>query len=358
MARVTLWTAAAGAVGLGADLDDARVLSRLHAAIKGAEATGDAAWIDVAGVARLGALRSLLGVHPLTLEDMAATDGREKCEAYSNYVFMALRDGSDWVHVAVTQHVILTVRTNESERLSIHSVLASRTMQAAASGEPPTPDWLAYLVLDELVDGLSAAGAALQAEVDAVDELALSLGISEQTDMVRRIWAAMRRATDLQRTIVPRIEVVRALAAHGARADQSECGALSSSKSGGARPLVHTRTLFYLRDVQDHLDGLRTSLAEHAEALGRAHDNFVAQADVELALAGQRMGASAKHLALVTFAMGMTAGVTAVMGMNVKVPFEHGESPLTDLGPFFGMVSAIAAISVALYLYGVRARWL
>ena len=93
-------------------------------------------------------------------------------------------------------------------------------------------------------------------------------------DLARRIWTGMRRATDLQRAIASRIDALRALASHGERAHQSDA---SEPNRPDATPppappgaLVRTRTLFYLRDVQDHLDGLlRTRLGVTAPVTHR-----------------------------------------------------------------------------------------
>ncbi len=257
------------------------------------------------------------------------------------------------------------------------------------AGKGTTADWLAYIVLDEIVDELVRQDDSLQCEVDAIEELALTLGRFDQADMIRRICAGQRRTTVLSRLIQPKIDLVRGLAKHGAplsagmeeeqhlhagthhlttdarlwpaRSDTP----ISSIPIPDANPsmqnsILQPRTLLYLRDVQDHLDSIRQNLAEYGEALDRAHGNFVGQADIELAMAGHNLNQIVQKLTTMTVIIGSTIAVSTIMGMNVKVPFQDGRplGNLIELLPFFSLLLLMGLCSSVLFVMGRQYRWI
>lgn len=328
---------------------------------------GEFFWLDIFCPSShdLQQLGRTLAIHPLTIEDMQLCEAREKCEVYNGYVFLSVQlldeeeffgkvhtpklsgdkesetyyiNSGATCYILVFDHCLVTVH---SAPLPFLPLIIGRRIAMSVERTPLTADWLAYLLLDEIVDDFTRQASLLQAESDAIEDLTLSLGRFDQSDMLRRIYAAHRRTTILSRLIPPKLEIVRSLS--------KRCG-----------QLIGERTCVYLRDVQDHLQTLRLNLAEYQETLDRSHDNYVGQADIELAMAGHRMNLTVKKMTALTFMIGSAMAISSIMGMNVRVPFQDftQASPFKGILPFVGLVFGMIAISVSIFAFGRRRKWL
>ncbi|KAI8319400.1 hypothetical protein GQ54DRAFT_299346 [Martensiomyces pterosporus] len=74
-----------------------------------------------------------------------------------------------------------------------------------------TPDYIAYLLLDDITDTLVPTTRLLELEVDAVDELVLILTRAEHDDVLKRIGIERRHALWLVRLLHGKAEVLRAI---------------------------------------------------------------------------------------------------------------------------------------------------
>lgn len=330
-------------------------------------------WLDIRNpsYADLRLLQERLPIHPLTIEDIQLGESREKCESYAQYLFLSVQlldeedfygklhtpkdeaaaeagvmAGGEWpsCYMLVFAHCLISLHCIP---LPFLPALLNRRLAASSrgGGSGMSGDWLAYILLDEIVDDFTRQGALLQAEVDAIEDLTLSLGHFDQLDMLRRIYAAHRRTTILTRLIQAKLEVVRSL-----------------SKSSSLVPFLLPRTLLYLRDVQDHLHSLLQQLAIFRESLDQSHDHYLGQADIELALAGHRMNITVKKITALTLMIGSAMTVSSIMGMNVRVPFERfgfpGElPPLVGLLPFLSLLGGMLLLLASVLLFGRRKRW-
>ncbi|KAJ2662568.1 CorA metal ion transporter [Coemansia sp. RSA 1200] len=93
-----------------------------------------------------------------------------------------------------------------------------------------TPDYIAYLLLDDITDTLVPTTRLLELEVDAIDELVLILTRAEHDDVLKRIGIERRHALWLVRLMHGKAEVLRAIE----RRVQAKMGISSSSSSASA----------------------------------------------------------------------------------------------------------------------------
>jgi magnesium transporter len=320
-------------------------------------------WLDIKSPTHddLLFLESLLQVHPLTIEDIQLRESREKCEFYKDYLFLSVQlldedefygqlqsplgETGKYEATSLSPNCYLLVFANCL--VSIHSVplpflpqILTRRIQLVDVRTPLSGDWLAYIMLDEVVDDFTRQVSLLQLEVDAIEDLTLSLGRFDQMDMLRRIYQAHRRTTILSRLIQPKIDIIRNM----------------TKRSSALQP----RTILYLRDVQDHLHTNKQSLAEFRDSLGRAHDNYLGQADIELAMAGHRMNLTVKKMTAITFMIGSAMAISSIMGMNIRVPFQNfpREPPFHGLWQFFILIAGMVTIVVAVFKFGRYKKWL
>lgn len=386
-------------------------------------------WLDITNPTEkdLQWLETSLSIHPLTIEDITLGESREKCEHYLHYIFISLQllDETDFYgkvqsplryynnstsdilepvsrpkkslftsYLLIFSHFLVSVHWSElpcREALLVRRIPMthsrptsdeqSQSPSIASTGSTRTfltADWLAYLIIDEIVDGFVRQCALLESEVDAIDDLAGALGRFDQMDLLRRIYQAHRRVTLLGRLIQPKLDVIKSLAKHfstdieeemeaeARKEREREEGKEKEQVTERENPtysvkLIRHRTVLYLRDVTDHLHSVRADLGEFGETLNRVHDNYLGRSDIELAVMGHKMDLTVKKITSLAFAIGFAIVISSIMGMNVRVPFQEYPRPSpgwTLLIPFFTLLLGMTAISGAIFLIGRRQRWL
>ncbi|KAJ1903120.1 CorA metal ion transporter [Coemansia sp. IMI 209127] len=125
-----------------------------------------------------------------------------------------------------------------------------------------TPDYIAYLLLDDITDTLVPTTRLLELEVDAIDELVLILTRAEHDDVLKRIGIERRHALWLVRLMHGKAEVLRAIE----RRVQAKLAALDPSattaRSAGKRRM---RNLPQAGDAENLDDGGRSFMFEYAD---------------------------------------------------------------------------------------------
>ncbi|KAJ2807501.1 CorA metal ion transporter [Coemansia helicoidea] len=186
-------------------------------------------WLDITDPApdEMASLARVFGIHPLTVEDiLARDDGRDKCEMFGGYCFLAYRTidygegaqsnyefnrGSEGIATAgfavvLKQSCVLTF--HHTRELGHVSTVIDRLRGLAPA--TASPAYIAYALIDDITDTLGPEMRSVELEVDAVDELVLILSTNEQVDMLRRIGATRRRILSLWRLLQGKPDVIRA----------------------------------------------------------------------------------------------------------------------------------------------------
>lgn len=348
-------------------------------------------------------LARVLHLHPLTQEDIEGREEREKCEFYQDYIFISARlldedefygqlrtpatnglkrrtgavkasatttikgpwESSNNIYLIVTPRTLITIHwgplkciyrvLNRKLAFGLFGFSHADADDTLGSAYTLSADWLAYMVLDEIVDEITEQVSLLQSEIDAIEDLTLSLRHFDQTDMLMRIYQAHRRTTIISRLIQPKQEIVNALIRTGyVDGGEDEDPLLGSF---ALNPLTTT----YLRDVQDHLLSIRSNLQEYAESLDRAHDNYLGQGEVELAKAGHRMNLNVKRMTTLTFLLGIALTMSTMMGVNVRIPFDVQDydfwHPFRGTLPFFILLGTELVIIGLFYSIAKRIGW-
>lgn len=341
-------------------------------------------WLD-ASAATMGEWRELANlfeIHPLTAEDVEQGEGREKVEQFDNYVVVCVRttervaffkssshkavdasklaDEDDRIvgidrtemgrlqsqfiphpitlYIIMFEHYVLTVHWHAIDH--VRNVLYR--LQRDSRIRTPTPDWIGYALLDDIVDDFMGRAQAMQAESDSIEDLVLVLTSMDQHDLLRRIGQARRQIVSLQRQLKPKMEVTRSLSDRYTRIFGS--ATLST-------------TQLYLRDVQDHLLTMLSNLDHYASTLDRSHANYLAQINIELAEASNRMNLTVKKMSGIAALVVPISLVASIWGVNVAVPGQPATS-WRDYGPFFIMLLIMTVLTALIYVYAKRKQWL
>ncbi|KAI9340057.1 hypothetical protein DFJ73DRAFT_961780 [Zopfochytrium polystomum] len=310
-------------------------------------------WIDVCAPTPddLDAFAEVFGLHPLTVEDVQLEDTREKCEVFPGYYFVCYRtlgsdgdEGTDEADAAsigsmggLARPVNLYMVVFRECVISFHAkplphppAILRRITQLQTYGLSISPDWLSYALLDDVTDSFQPHLAALQHEVDAVDELVLILRESEQADMLRRIGGARRRVLGLMRLLGGKVDVLRAVGKRLGEKVGGVAGGMGNGNGGGDAAL-------YLGDIQDHVITMLQNLAHHDTTLNRAHSTYLAQISIEITQASNRTNDFVMRMTALASVLIPLNVITGLWGMNVKVPGQDEESLVWFAGIVAGM---------------------
>lgn len=197
-------------------------------------------WVDIQGLGDEGLLRrvaELFDLHPLALEDAVNVPQRPKSEMYEKqYLYITrmtmLRSATsdletEQVSIFLGKNYVLTLQERcgdvfDPVRQRIHAGLgAIRT-----SG----PDYLAYALIDTVIDGYYPVLERIGERLERLEERALT---RTNKETLREIYHTKRQLLNLRRAVWPQREAVNTLIR-----DES--------------PLVGAQVRIFLRDCYDH----------------------------------------------------------------------------------------------------------
>jgi magnesium transporter len=296
-------------------------------------------WVQVAGlgdVAVLEQLGAIFHLHRLALEDVLNTHQRPKFEHYEGFHLLILRMPEMVGEEAVTQQFaiffgpgfVLTFDERPGDCLDpIRQRLRDGKGRLRAAG----PDYLAYALLDAIIDAYFPVVEAAGERLDELEEDILK-GVSPH-GLVGRIHCVRRNLLTVRRALWPLREVVSAL--------QREEDAA-----------VTPETRLYLRDVYDHVVNLLDML-ENLREIGAG------LMELHLSAVSNRMNEIMKVLTVISTIFMPLTFIVGVYGMN----FDPDSSPwnMPELRWYWGYPFAIAvmlAAVVAMLLFFRRRGWI
>jgi magnesium transporter len=299
-------------------------------------------WLDVRGIGDLATFQRLgeiFGIHPLALEDVVNVPQRPKSEVF---------EGPQ--HLLVTRMVQLSREGNRvtTEQLG---VLFGRGFLVTVQEEPTTDvldavrqriragrgtirqagsDYLAYAILDAVIDGFYPVLETMGDQLDAIEEDILK-GKRRQG---RRIFTVKRELLTLRRAIWPQREMLAALI----------------REEGNV--LVSPETRVYLRDTYDHAVQVMDMVETYREIAASLMDLYVSGVS-------QRMNEVMKVLTIMSSIFLPLTFIAGLYGMN----FDPDASPfnMPELRSRFGypLTLLVMVVSVGgLLVFYRRKGWL
>jgi magnesium transporter len=259
-------------------------------------APGSTIWIDCTpDPENLDWLATRFGFHPLALEDAAHADQRSKFEDYPGTDFIVLHRLASHpageevedqeLHAFLTAEALVTVHV---DRIAELDAVFDRVKGDAAVLERGT-DFTLYLVYDAITDAHFHLADELSDEVEVLNEEVLEN--PREVEAVARIAALRHRLAHLRRRLAPQREVLAALSRPG-------------------QQVVRERTVFYFRDVQDHVVRI-------TEQLDVARDLASQTMEIYLSTVNNRISSVMARMALVATVFLPLTFVTSVFGMNL-----------------------------------------
>jgi magnesium transporter len=291
-------------------------------------------WFKVEGLGQLEAISRLgeiFHLHPLVLEDIVNTTQRPKVEEYDDYIFMVLQAarfdrGSARLE---TQQVSLVLSDQwllsfEEGGRDLFGGVLERIQRGRGRIRKLGVDYLAYVLMDAVVDHYFVALESIGEEVELLEEELLQ---NPGKRTMHRLHQLKHQNLAFRKAVWPLREVVAWLT----REEMS---------------LVHTDIHPYLRDLYDHT----IQAIDQVETL---RDLLSGLLDIYLTAVSNRMNEVMKVLTIIATIFIPLTFLTGLYGMNFK------NMPELDWKWGYPLVLLVMVLSVVgMLIYFRRKKWL
>jgi len=317
--------------------DEARFEEKAAASVEealGFRRPSGVTWINVEGVQDVGLIEELgrrFNLHPLIIEDVVNTAERPKVEDYGEYVFFVLKvfeaDGRG--RGGDVQQVSLVlgpdyVLSFEERKTKVFAAVEERIRKGKGRSRRMGADYLAYILIDAVVDSYFGTMEAVGEAIEAIEE---ELVLDPKREVLQRIHTLKREMIHFRRAIWPLRELIN-------RLERLET------------PLVKSATDVYLRDLYDHTIQIIDSVETYRDVLSGMLETY-------LSSVSNRMNEVIKVLTIIATIFIPITFLVGLYGMNFKY--------MPEIGWKYGypMTWGIIIVSVAFMLaYFRRKKWM
>ena len=294
-----------------------------------------ATWINVDGVndpVMLEKLGECFGLHRLVMEDILSVVQRPKVEDFGEYLFVVLKmlTYNERTEEVVPEQVSLIIGQNfllsfqEGVAGDVFHLIRDRLRTGRGKIRKMGADYLAYSLLDALVDGYFVILEKLGDRIDALEE---ELIVKTSRSGVEKLYRLKRELLFLHKAVWPLREVI-------------------SSLQRRESPLIQQTTAPYLRDVYDHVVQVIDSVEIYREMLTEMLDTY-------LSSVSYRLNEIMKVLTIIATIFMPLTFLAGVYGMN----FKHMPELEWKYG-YFLIWLIMAGIGGIMVVYFKRKRWM
>jgi magnesium transporter len=288
-------------------------------------------WIDVQGLgdeATITTLGQTFGIHMLALEDVVNVPQRPKADAYEDHQLVVTRmaritgdaEVSEQVSVIVLPRLVITFQEQYGDVLEpVRTRLKDGKSRIRQSGS----DYLAYAIIDTIVDGYFPVLESLGDRLSDLEEEALA---NPRPSLLRELSEHRIRLLAMRRAVWPMRESLR----------------MMSLETTG---MFGDDVRLFLRDTYDHCLQLTEVIESYREIIGGTMNTY-------LSAVGNRTNEIMRVLTLMASIFIPLTFVAGVYGMNfenmpeLKWPFGY---PLA--------LSVMTVLAVSMWLWFRRSGW-
>ena len=257
-------------------------------------------WINIDGLHQVDVIETMgkcFDLHPLVMEDILETGHRPKFEDYDSCLFLVLKRlhfdeaktevRTEQVSLVLGADFVLSFHEGSSD---IFDGVRDRIRNNRGKIRRMGPDYLAYALLDSVVDSYFGV---LEKLGDRIELLEEELIAAPSPAAVKQIHHLKREMILLRKAVWPLREVISAL-------------------QRGESPLVQEATGFFLRDVYDHT-------IQIIDTVETFRDLLAGMLDIYLSSISNRMNEIMKVLTIIATIFIPLTFLAGVWGMN----FDH-----------------------------------
>jgi magnesium transporter len=290
-------------------------------------------WINVDGLTNTAVIEDLgkcYHIHPLILEGILNTDQRPKMEDLEGYIYLNLKmlqwpDRNTSVKI---EHVSIIIGPNYllSFQEDVGDVFDPVRERIRKEGRIRKfgPDYLAYSLIDDIVDNYFVVMEHLESQVEGLEEELVSTPSRESLVKIDRLKKDM---IYLRKSVWPLREVITGL-------ERSES------------PLIRESTTIYLRDVYDHT-------IQVIDTLETFRDMVSGMIDIYLSGLSYKMNEIMKVLTLIATIFIPLTFIVGLYGMNFRnmpeIQWQYG---------YYLVWGIMIGVVVIMLTYFRRKRWI
>jgi magnesium transporter len=301
-------------------------------------------WINIDGLGDIDVLKKLgsqFNLHPLALEDVLATGQRPKMEQYDGYLFIVAQMlylnekkqmCGEQVSMFLGKNFLITIQ--EEGDFDVFEPVRARIRAANGSIRKHGADYLAYALLDSIVDHYYPVLESVGASIDQIEDEMVDVSLK---DPVRDLHRYKRTLSQIRRFIWPVRDVVNSMM-------HEETG------------LVSKGTKVYLRDCYDHTVQLMDLVESYRDVLSGLMELY-------LSSVGIRTNQIMKVLTVISSIFIPLTFIVGIYGMNFAPEANGKKMPwnMPELYQPWGYVAVMLfMLGVAIFqiFYFKRRRWL
>ena len=297
-------------------------------------------WINIDGLHEVDPIEKIgdhFNIHPLILEDIANTGQRPKLDTFENGFFLALkmltinRDSnkiqSEQFSFVVGRNYVISFQ----ERIGdVFEPVRNRLRKQMSRPRFMNSDYLAYTLVDAVVDGYFSVLETLSERIEAVEEQLIKAPGPETLEV---IYEMKRELIYMRKAVWPLREVI---------------GGLERMESD----FIHDSTHVYLRDLYEHT-------IQVIDTVETFRDMVTGLLDIYLSSVSNKMNEVMKVLTIIAtifIPLGFLAGI---YGMNFDTSVSALNMP--ELGLRYGYILfwvLALLIGGVLFIFFKRKKWL
>ncbi len=289
-------------------------------------------WINISSASEgvnLQGIGKCFDIHPLVLEDIT-TKQRPKLEDHGNYIFLLLKTlGYDPKKRLTTQQISIIlgggfVISFQEGDLSIFDKVRERLNVADSILRKKHADYLAYSLMDEVVDHYFTVLERLEEEISVMDDVLLD---GSDPRVLKQLHALKRTIIPVRKSVWPLREVISILEKSDSR-------------------IIKKSTKPYLRDVYDHT-------IQVIETVEVYRDMLSGMLEVYLSSVSNKTNDIMKVLTVISTIFIPLTFITGVYGMNFTY------MPELDWAESYFVVWGIMVIlGIILFAFFKNKRWI
>ncbi|KWT86090.1 magnesium/cobalt transporter CorA [Candidatus Magnetominusculus xianensis] len=291
-------------------------------------------WINIDGLHEvhiIEELGKLAGIHPLTVEDILNTEQQPKIDFFDDYVFVempviTLTEADEPVcieqlSIVMGKTYVFSFREKESDVFKplMHHLEYNKTLIRKMGA-----DYLAYALIDIVVDNYFAVIEKLGDDVDSVEENVLRTAAPEILTNIHKLRRGFIR---LRKAVWPMREIVSTLV---------------REQSG----LIGEPSKVYLKDLYDHVIQVNYTLETYRDVIYGLHDIYLTNLNT-------KMNEIMKFLTMIGTIFIPLTFITSIYGMN----FEYMPELKWHWG-YFTVLGCMFAAAVSFIVLFKRKKWI
>jgi len=298
-------------------------------------------WLNVSGLHKIGIIEKICNdfrIHPLVLEDILNTTQRPKVDVFDDYVFIVVK-----MHLIAVQENFARLDleqisfllganfliTFQEQKSTIFDQVCKRLADNKGRIRKMGADYLAYALIDAIIDNFFKTLEQVGEEIEALEELLIT---NPAPETLHKIHVLKRKMLLLRKSVWPLREVISSL-------QRDDLAIISPSIA------------IYLKDLYDHTIHI-------IDTVETFRDVIAGMLDIYLSSLSIRMNEIMKVLTIFTAVFIPLTLIAGIFGMN----FNTAKSPwnMPELNWYLGYPFALAlmcCVGIGMVIYFKKKKW-